>query len=259
MKKKIDLALIHVQERALEKKVREAEQALVERQRQLRLFKEEVKKETAGQLASGQTTGDPLIDEIIPLLGIEKTTIDKILAFNESIIRAKEILIAVPRRECTKHVMFPTESCQNEYSTFVGYIYGIPSGRRIKLELDEKASFIAYSVILPLKKYVKWDFGRDDIETPTEGPLIVDGSMFCSLNPDKLIVSIIGEDRTPSPLNMSLSTFSTVEPAMEVIIDGKIPGDKNTSGYGKTLLALKYGRELMKLPTPSEEIAGANI
>jgi hypothetical protein len=117
----------------------------------------------------------------------------------------------------------------------------------------------SYSVILPLQKYVKWDFGRDDVETPTEGPLIVDGSMFCSLNPNKLLASIIGEVKAPSLRDMSLSGFSPVEATLEVIIDGKIPGVKNTSGYGETLMALRHGRELMKLPTPSEKVAGANI
>jgi hypothetical protein len=210
-------------------------------------------------LSSGQTTGNPLTDEIVRWFGLDKSTIDKILAFNESLTRAKEILIAVPRCECTKHVMFPTESCRNEYSTFVGYIYGIPSGRRIELKLDEKPSFIVHSVILPLQKYVKWDFGRDDVETPIEGPLIVDGNVFCNLNPDKLLASIIGEVNTPSLRDMSISGFNAVEPTMEVIIDGKIPGVKNTSEYGKTFMAIKHGRELMKLPTPSEEVSGANI
>jgi hypothetical protein len=259
MKNTVNLDLLFKQQEVLKKKVVEAEKTLAGRNAGLRVFNDATKKQLARELSSGQTTGNPLMDEIVRWFGLDKNAIDKILAFNESLTKGKEILIAVPRRQCTKNVMFPTESCQNEYSTFVGYIYGIPSGRRIKMELDEKASFIAYSVILPLQKYVKWDFGRDDIETPTEGPLIVDGSMFCSLNPNKLLASIIGEVKAPSLRDMSLSGFSPVEATLEVIIDGKIPGDKNTSGYGETLMALRHGRELMKLPTPSEKIAGANI
>lgn len=108
MKEKIDLAHIHAQEKALEKAVKEAQQALSQRQRQLREFGQEIKKEIAGKLKAGGTTGDPLIDEIIPLLGIEKATIDSILGFNEALLKGKEILIAVPRRECTKHVFMPT-------------------------------------------------------------------------------------------------------------------------------------------------------
>src|ERR1035437_1178218 len=118
-----------VQQRALENQVKKAEVALNKRNNDLRKFNEDIKKEIIRELSSDQTTGDPLTDEIVRWFGLDKPKIDKILAFNESLIKGKEILIAVPRSECTKHVMFPTESCQNEYSTFVGYIYGIPSGR----------------------------------------------------------------------------------------------------------------------------------
>jgi len=258
MKETIDLALIHVQESALEKEVRKAEQALVERQRQLRLFKEEVKKETVSQLASGQTTGDPFIDEIIPLLGIEKATIDKIIAFNEALVKGKEILIAVPQRVCTKHVMFPRPGCENEYVTEWGYIFGTLSGERLVFKQKATKSTPRTEITLPLKRYLTWGFEnsqREDIKTPVEGPLIIDWIIFGVFDPNDLLFSVIkGNELTGMP---NMSGVSLEVP--KVIIDGKILGDEKNSEDGRILLALEHGRKNINFATPDEKLAGAHI
>ena len=254
MKEKIDLAHIHAQEKALEKAVKEAQQALSQRQRQLREFGQEIKKEIAGKLKAGGTTGDPLIDEIIPLLGIEKATIDSILGFNEALLKGKEILIAVPRRECTKHVFMPTPGCENEYVTEWGYIFGTLSGERLVIKQKKERPLPGTELTLPIKRYVKWGFNQGDADTPTEGPLAIQGHIFDDLSADKLLFSVVKDEE----LSGMPDSNSQLQIPM-IVIDGKIIGSKKTSVNDAILQATEHGKREIKLPTPTEKLAGMGI
>ena len=101
------------EQKGLEDLVTVAELDLKEQVNALEQFNDKARTQAAQMVLSGQTTGDPLVDEGLLIFGLDKPKIDRLLAFSNSLVNGKEILIAVHQRVCTKHVMFDTPDCHN--------------------------------------------------------------------------------------------------------------------------------------------------
>jgi hypothetical protein len=170
----------------------------------------------------------------------------------------KEILIVVPRLECTKHVLIPTPGCENEYAQLTGYIYGIPSGKSLVIRKNDKKNPTNIEIILPLKRYIKWDFEHGNTDTPVDGPLIVNGGVFNDLDVSKLLAAITMIGKV-TPLEAISFRKIHYRPGIEIIIRNKISKARHPSDDGEILVALKHGRSAIKLATPSEKLAGAEI
>jgi hypothetical protein len=255
MNDKINLDQWFEDQKVLADKVIETQKALKDQMDTLARFNICTKDELAILIRSGQTTGDPLTDEAILLFGLDKAKIDRILAFDKSLVEGKEILIAVHRRVCTKHVMFDTPTCHNEYATMTGYIYGTLSGEKLVMKRTSEEPQSKPDVVLPLTRYVKWDFERNNIVLPAVGPLVLSGSRwgaFRDLGWDTLLLAI-------NPPTTMLTEGDFIPPASQVIIDGNIPGKEGSDEHYKLSGALEHGRRLIQLANPEEKLAGADI
>lgn len=259
----IDLAKVFAEQNVLETVIREAEAALSSSRSQLQAFNQHKKEELVGELLAGQTTGDPLQDEIVSVFGADRNAIVKILAFNQKLMEGQGILIAVHRSECFKHVMIPTPSNQNEYITRTGYIYGIPSGERLVIRRCEEKlpRWQSNAVVLPFKRYAKWGFERGDTEFPVEGNLSFGENLLGGdLDTFGFLSSIIKDTSKPHQ-SRELDILETSEPGLEVFFDY---GDQVDMGLGlvknaQIRIALRHGRKLVTVLTPAEKEAAANI
>jgi hypothetical protein len=259
MKETISLDSLFKQQEALKKKVEEAEKTLAGQNAGLRAFNDATKKQFARELLSDKTTGDPLTDEIVRWFGLDKNAIDKILAFNESLIKGKEILIAVSRQECIRHVMFSRPGCENEYATFTGYIYGLLSGEGLVIKQDGGKSRHT-KITLPLKRYVKWNFRQGNTGIPLGGPLVVDGNTFNDLSADKLLTSIIDEPTDVSITERTIGRAVSPElPVIVIIISKPLTEGELLKKYGDVAMAIKYGQGNIRLATSTEKITGEHI
>jgi hypothetical protein len=102
---------------------------------------------------------------------------------------------------------------------------------------------------------VKWGFKRDDTETPTEGPLVIEGGIFGDdLSADKLLFLLVkDEELSGIPHSNSQLQIPTV------VIDGRVVASKATSMTSAIGMALECGQQKINRSTPTEKIAGAGI
>jgi len=82
-------------------------------------------------LDKGETTGNPLKNEMLRYFGLDMPKIEDVLAFSNSLVAAKGqyLLICLTRKVCHKHVMIPTSGNENAYHTETDFILGELSGK----------------------------------------------------------------------------------------------------------------------------------
>lgn len=254
MKRDISLARIFAQQNCLKELVQRAEKAVEARNKTLNEFNEKAKKQVVRELSRGKTTGDPLTDEIVAVFGLDKAVIDRILTFNKELMRGKEILVTVPYQT---RFRFGSSLRDDDFTDHTGFIFGILSGDRIMLKTNEGRALGGHSVDLPLRRYIKWGFERNNSETPVVGPLTIEDGSFEHLDCDKLLM--LGEELDCGFVSIITMGRTGQERPLKIIIDGKIAKSLPLSDQGQIKMALEHGRQSINLPTPSEKLAGAGI
>ncbi len=243
----IDLSVYFGNQRNLQTRVEEAEVELDLRRSELQKYNDQMTEKLGIELSRGSSTGDPLQDSIICILGLNETAIERILAFSTQLETAKELFVAVPRQECIKHVNFPTPTSQNQYVTDWGYILGFLSGERLEIKRSTNGGGQTYTLVLPFRRYVKWNFKfkGGNTEVPVAEPLFAEENVPGDLGPSLLLLSL---------LEKGIGFRS----CLTVVVDGAPLVDNSLESW-KMTAALTTGRNKIQASTSDEQLAGAGI
>ena len=238
----VDQAIIETSVRVLNSKLK----AEIER---LSKFNSEAKDAITKAIKAGQTTGDPLQDEIIMCFGLDREVIGKILAFSKKLVDAKgkEFLIAISYQKQMCFRLMGRGHSDDDFMTCWGYVFGTLSGERLKLEVKSEAE--NWIMTIPFSRHIINGFEHTEDRESTEGPVTVSG---CLLEPSTLTIlsSIMGtQTELGSALSKSLRTC-----ARNVVI---LLGDEiNYTDLRKTetgcLLNLEDIKERLKKVAPQE-------
>ena len=175
----IDLNDMFRKQQELQAVVKSAAVVLQAANEQLSEFNTSASQTIRESLAHAGTTGDPLQDEVLSSLGLNREYIYAILAFNSRLMAASgsELLLAVDykTRFCWREDYVSDRDCQQN----TGYILGVLSGERIKLENSGPGIFDV-SVIIPFERSVLWGFGLNKGFERKDGSLSLLSGLFGS-------------------------------------------------------------------------------
>ncbi len=110
----------------------------------------EVAKEAMiAKLDAGETTGDPLHDQLLRLYGFKRESIDPVLILNKKLRNNQDKLLAMLLAETRETGMVQSEQYRTHYTLYIGLIEG---------ELMfEPTEYSPISYVLPIQRFFKTD------------------------------------------------------------------------------------------------------
>lgn len=201
------------------------------------------------RIENGETTGDPLQDELLKHFGFSKDLLDGVLAFSQRLVAAKgkELLL-----QTTYEVRyrFGSEIRPGDIGTVHGYVLGILSGNPLIMNPPGCEELLDPHIVLPFERYVTMNHQDDRRNGTFSGPLRVSESHH--------------EPSTHSLLHaiwkMSESYPSSDTGCHRILI---FVGDEIPSGdtivIDQKLIDISYLRKDLSTPTTEEKFQGEGI
>ncbi len=164
----IDLVSLFSKQAAIERRVQKISDDLAKEKGRLMTFNTKAKENITKALIAGKTAGVPLLNELIQCFGLDKTVIEKIMAFNGKLMSAKgsELLIAISYQ---KRIRFggPGDLSDNDFMTCWGYVFGTLSGERLTFDPT------SLSMTIPFSRHILHGFEHGKDHESTVGPIII--------------------------------------------------------------------------------------
>lgn len=159
------------------KRESDAEEALAQARQNTVTVRHDEKQKALACLKRGETTGNPLKDEMLRHLGLDMPKIEAVIAFSDHLVKAagQYLILCLTYPVCHRHVMIPTPGHGNESHEEATFLLGELSGEPLKAsgttELGNTET-PALVLLLPVKSFVKWDT-RTKPEKKETGPLVL--------------------------------------------------------------------------------------
>ncbi len=212
------------------------------------------------RLVEGETTGDPLQDELILRFGLfSKAELKKVVEFSKVLENSKgaELVIYARHEQTIRHVMIPTPGDENESATVWGFVFGILSGERLRI--GETGN-----LIIPFARYfnnIPWQ--REPEERILEPFELGEAGLLSGPTPFDFIQAIWAtEDPTPYP--SSGFRYNHRNPEVVILLgeptllsDNCIIIGERRLGFVKTELEML--RSKLNIATPEEVVQGEGI
>lgn len=245
--KKIELEDFFLKQSGLQRDIGEAMQKVNVAQTMLSAFNEDAKTALIESLGLGYSTGDPLRDEVLQIFGLDKEILDKVVAFNDRLIksRGKEMIAVFPYRQ---RIRFggPGDKRESDYANCEGYVFGVLSGERLKLTRSGENRWDDLKAMIPFDRHVVWGFNGNRTTgalRPKIGVVTLCGHSFLNIldepNAGTFISGIIGGKEADASI---------------------LIGEEVERGMLKfQFTELKEIRKVLHSATPEEQTAGLDI
>ncbi len=252
---RINLAPLFFQQHELEKRVEGFREGLAKTQQELAEYNARLRTQLCERLEKGETTGSLLQDEVIRLFGLSKTAADRILGWNDRLMKSAgtELLIAI---SYATRFRFGGTVSPEDYITSYGHMLGILSGAALELARGENDEIL---LTIPFARYVQSGFGDSLRETsvkPHEGALVLKRSF---VQPDALsILRHIAFADAPR----DSATFMEIPSEYEAKNIGAWLGEEITEeaiAKAGMRVGLNASRSCLRKSTREERLRGENI
>ncbi|HEU5114264.1 MAG TPA: hypothetical protein VFT82_00690 [Candidatus Paceibacterota bacterium] len=165
-----DVAGYYEERRLLQVSINDAQDAVRAAENRLARFGADTARLINRRIASGETTGDRFMDELISRSFMEKERLGQFVAFNRKLVEGKgKLFLIVCRFE--EQTVFSMTGQGDRFDTAEAAVLGVLSGENIGLPPRNDA---AGGITLPFHCHVAWRLGTFDLASKEviEGPYV---------------------------------------------------------------------------------------